>query len=214
MRWKATLEATCFSVSQLPPEGAPEIAVAGRSNVGKSTLINALLGTKLAHVGATPGKTRSINFYSVQAAVPFRLVDLPGYGYASRSKAERNEWSRLIASYVERRRALRLVCHLVDFRHGLLGNDRALQEWLGECGKALLVVFTKADKIARGRHRVMLQQYVKAGLRSIDVPVVTSGEGRSGIEELKGFIDRFLSGSESGEDGRAQRPSAGSEHGG
>lgn len=166
MRWKASLEATCFSVSQLPSEGGPEVAVAGRSNVGKSTLINALLGTKLAHVGATPGKTRSINFYSVQAVVPFRLVDLPGYGYASRSKAERGEWSRLIASYVERRTTLRLVCHLVDFRHGLLENDRVLQEWLGECGKPTLVVFTKADKISRGRHRPLLQQYVKDGLRS------------------------------------------------
>lgn len=192
MGWKASLEATCFSVSQLPPEAVPEIAVAGRSNVGKSTLINALLGMKLAHVGATPGKTRSINFYSIQASVPFRLVDLPGYGYAARSKTERGEWSRLITSYVERRKTLCLVCHLVDFRHGLLGNDRELQEWLGRCGRAILVVFTKADKLARGRHRPLLQQYVKKGLRSVDVPVVTSGENRSGIEELRGFIDRFL----------------------
>ena len=198
MRWKASLEATCFSVSQLPSEGGPEVAVAGRSNVGKSTLINALLGTKLAHVGATPGKTRSINFYSVQAVVPFRLVDLPGYGYASRSKAERGEWSRLIASYVERRTTLRLVCHLVDFRHGLLENDRVLQEWLGECGKLTLVVFTKADKISRGRHRPLLQQYVKDGLRSVDVPLITSGDSRSGIEELRSFIEQFLNTRETG----------------
>lgn len=198
MRWKASLEATCFSVSQLPSEGGPEVAVAGRSNVGKSTLINALLGTKLAHVGATPGKTRSINFYSVQAVVPFRLVDLPGYGYASRSKAERGEWSRLIASYVERRTTLRLVCHLVDFRHGLLENDRVLQEWLGECGKPTLVVFTKADKISRGRHRPLLQQYVKDGLRSVDVPLITSGDSRSGIEELRSFIEQFLNTRETG----------------
>lgn len=198
MRWKASLEATCFSVSQLPSEGGPEVAVAGRSNVGKSTLINALLGTKLAHVGATPGKTRSINFYSVQAVVPFRLVDLPGYGYASRSKAERGEWSRLIASYVERRTTLRLVCHLVDFRHGLLENDHVLQEWLGECGKPTLVVFTKADKISRGRHRPLLQQYVKDGLRSVDVPLITSGDSRSGIEELRSFIEQFLNTRETG----------------
>lgn len=192
MPWKVSLEATSFSSDQLPPESVPEIAVAGRSNVGKSTLINALLGVRLAHVGATPGKTRSINFYSVQAPVPFRLVDLPGYGYASRSKAERSEWSRLIASYVERRRTLCLVCHLVDFRHGLLENDRNLQEWLVGCGKMILVVFTKADKITRGRHRAFVQQYVRDGLRSIDVPIVTSGESRVGIEELRGFIDRFL----------------------
>ena len=196
MHWKASLEATCFSAAQLPAEDVPEVAVAGRSNVGKSTLINALLGTKLAHVGSTPGKTRSINFYFVQAAVPFRLVDLPGYGYASRSKTERSEWSRLIASYVERRQTLRLVCHLVDFRHGLLGNDKNLQEWLAGCGKTPFVVFTKADKIARGRHRALVQQYVRDGLRSLDVPIVTSGESRSGIEDLRNFIDRFLSGPE------------------
>lgn len=201
MRWRASLEATCFSSSQLPPEAVPEVAIAGRSNVGKSTLINTLLGTRLAHVGATPGKTRSINFYSVQCSVPFRLVDLPGYGYASRSKTERSEWSRLIASYVERRRTLCLICHLVDFRHGLLGNDRALQEWLGVCGKATLVVFTKADKIARGRHRTMLQHYVKEGLRSIEVPIITSGENRTGIEELQDFIERFLGDSATGVQG-------------
>lgn len=192
MRWKASLEATSFSASQLPPEGGPEVAVAGRSNVGKSTLINALLGTRLAHVGATPGKTRSINFYSVQAVVPFRLVDLPGYGYASRSKSERGEWSRLIASYVERRTTLSLICHLVDFRHGLLENDHLLQEWLGECGRPTLVVFTKADKISRGRHRALLHRYVRDGLRSVDVPLITSGDSRSGIEELRNFIERFL----------------------
>lgn len=157
-------------------------------------MINALLGTRLAHVGATPGKTRSINFYSVQAATPFRLVDLPGYGYASRSKTERNEWSRLVAAYVERRKTLRLVCHLVDFRHGLLGNDRALQEWLSGCGRTMLVVFTKADKVARGRHRALLQEYVRGGLISVDVPVITSGESRSGIEDLRNFIGRFLGG--------------------
>ncbi|WP_299298417.1 ribosome biogenesis GTP-binding protein YihA/YsxC [uncultured Fretibacterium sp.] len=201
MLWKASLEATCFSIPQLPPEGMPEVAVAGRSNVGKSTLINALLGTRLAHVGATPGKTRSINFYSVQASAPFRLVDLPGYGYASRSKTERNEWSRLVAAYVERRRTLRLVCHLVDFRHGLLGNDRALQEWLNECGRTMLVVFTKADKISRGRHRALLQEYVRGGLISVDVPVITSGENRSGIEDLRNFIGRFLGGAGTEGDG-------------
>ena len=201
MAWKVRVEATSFTVAQFPPEGTPEIAVAGRSNVGKSTLINALLGTKLAHVGATPGKTRSINFYAVETpSLPFRLVDLPGYGYASRSKAERKEWSQLVSSYVEKRASLALVCHLVDFRHGLLGNDRQLQDWLSTCGKEVLVVFTKADKIARGKHRATVHQYVRSGLRSVDVPIVTSGADRVGIEELRAFLEGYLARSAAGEE--------------
>ena len=206
-----TVEATCFTPAQLPPEDLPEIVVAGRSNVGKSSLINALLGTKLAHVGGTPGKTRSINFYRIEAQeqppqdVPsssseasplpcpaFRLVDLPGYGYAARSKSEKRDWLRLISAYVEHRESLQLVCHLVDFRHGLLANDRELQEWFVQQGKNLLVVFTKADKLPKGQWRGKVQQYVREGLYSVDVPIVTSAEKRAGIEELRSFIKGFL----------------------
>ncbi len=190
-----TVEATCFTPAQLPPEGLPEIVVAGRSNVGKSSLINALLGKKLAHVGGTPGKTRSINFYLVDGGdehPSFRLVDLPGYGYAARSKTEKRDWLRLISAYVEQREALRLVCHLVDFRHGLLANDRELQEWFVQQGKNLLVVFTKADKLPRGQWRGKVQQYVREGLYSVDVPIVTSAEKRAGLDELRSFIEKFL----------------------
>lgn len=193
MSWKVGLEATSFNVPQFPTEGVPEIAVAGRSNVGKSTLINALLGAKLAHVGGTPGKTRSVNFYAVASAQRnFRLVDLPGYGYAVRSRSERKEWSQLTSAYVEKRKSLVLVCHLVDFRHGLLGNDRMLQDWLDECGRSVMVVFTKADKIAKGKRRGILQQYVRDGLKSIDVPIITSGEERSGIDELRNFLEQHI----------------------
>jgi GTP-binding protein len=207
--WKAEVEATSFNPSQFPPEGVtpdsamPEVAVAGRSNVGKSTLINALLGARLAHVGATPGKTRSVNFYSVKVArqgegtpsegvapLSFRLVDLPGYGYAERSKSERKAWSRLTSSYVETRKSLILVCHLVDFRHGLLANDRLLQDWLDGCGRPILVLFTKADKIARSKRRGMLQQYVREGLKSIDVPIITSAGEKDGIAELRIFLEQ------------------------
>ncbi len=189
---RVSLEATCFTPQQLPLEECPEVVIAGRSNVGKSSLINAFLGVRLAHVGATPGKTRSINFYRVGEERPFRLVDLPGYGYASRSKAEKDAWLRLVSAYVEGRAALRLVCHLVDFRHGLLTNDLELQEWLVRCGKNILVVFTKADKLARGRWKDMVRQYVAKGLYSVDLPIVTSAEKRVGVEELRSFIRSFL----------------------
>ena len=193
MSWKVSVEATAFNSGQFPPDGLPEIAMAGRSNVGKSTLVNAILSSKLAHVGSAPGKTRSVNFYLVDAGtVSFRLVDLPGYGYAERSKTEKKAWSQLTSSYVENRNSLVLVCHLADFRHGLLPNDRALQDWLSERGKPFIVLFTKADKISKGKRRSLLQQYVKDGLRSIDVPIVTSGEDRSGVSEARTFMENFL----------------------
>ncbi|NLB83964.1 MAG: ribosome biogenesis GTP-binding protein YsxC, partial [Synergistaceae bacterium] len=148
--WKVRTEATAYLPNQFPPPSLPEIAVAGRSNVGKSSLINRLIGVRLARVAAAPGKTRSVNFFLVEGVPdPFRLVDLPGYGYASRSKGERIKWSSLIESYISRRKNLALILHLVDFRHGLLENDRALQDWVRSMKIPLLVAFTKGDKISR-----------------------------------------------------------------
>mgnify|MGYP000849892440 FL=1 len=193
-KWKVRLEATAFTASQFPEPGIPEVAVAGRSNVGKSSLVNRILESRLAHVGGTPGKTRSINFYAVEgSSVPFRFVDLPGYGYASRSKGERDKWSALIDSYVSDRGCLSLVLHLADFRHGLLANDRSLQDWLDALQLPVLVVFTKGDKISRGARRGTLEKYIRSGLRSIDVPIITSAEKGDGIDELKNFISRHLS---------------------
>ncbi len=191
----ARIEATCFNPGQLIPEdiNIQEIAVAGRSNVGKSSLINALLNAKLAKTGQTPGKTRSINFYRVESPkVIFRLVDLPGYGYAKRSRDERNEWQRLISAYMRNRESLRLVLHLVDFRHGLLKNDRDLQEWIRAEGKNIFVVFTKADKIAKGKWKTTRDLYIRDGLYSYDVPVITSAEKKEGIDSLGEFLIKFL----------------------
>ncbi len=196
---KSRLEAACFTPGQLLQEDSnlPEIAVAGRSNVGKSSLINALLGTRLAKTGQTPGKTRSINFYRVETRENFalRLVDLPGYGYASRSKTERNDWRKLVSAYMNNRENLKLVCHLVDFRHGLLANDKELQEYINQSGKNIFVVFTKADKIARGKWKSTRDNYIREGLYSVDVPAITStftGK-QEGINELINFIVNFLS---------------------
>lgn len=193
VHWKVRLEATAFRPDQFPVQNVPEIAVAGRSNVGKSSLVNMLLGSRLAHVGATPGKTRSINFFAVESpAGPFRLVDLPGYGYASRSKGERNQWSALIDSYVSNRESLALVLHLADFRHGLLANDTALQDWLSHLELPLLVVFTKGDKISKGARRGTLQKYIRNGLKSVDVPIITSAEKGDGIQDLRLFLEKYL----------------------
>ena len=193
------LEATCFRPDQLitQDDNIPEFAIAGRSNVGKSSLINALLNTKLAKTGQTPGKTRSINFYRVETSEGgMRVVDLPGYGYAKRSADERNEWQRLVNAYVQGRESLRLVLHLVDFRHGLLKNDRELQEWLRGCGQDIFVVFTKADKIARGKWKATRTGYVREGLYSYDVPIITSSEKREGISALREFLVKFLKNSD------------------
>ena len=195
----AALEATCFDPRRIPDYDTPEVIMAGRSNVGKSSLINALLGRKLAHVGGTPGKTRSVNFYRVDdkdedgTVSSYRVVDLPGYGYASRSKSERNDWLRLVSAYMRNRAESGsdkkpLACHLVDFRHGLLANDRELQEWLNGYNFPMLVIFTKADKIPRGKWRGMIEQYVRDGLYSIDMPIVTSAEKMNGIDELRNSI--------------------------
>ena len=191
----ARLEAACFTPGQLLPQdiNLPEVAVAGRSNVGKSSLINALLNKKLAKTGQTPGKTRSINFYHVDIqAFSFRLVDLPGYGYAARSKTERNVWQRLISAYMNNRESLKLVCHLVDFRHGLLANDRELQEYINSSGKNIFVVFTKADKIARSKWKSTRDKYILDRLYSVDVPIITSSDKKENIDALSEFIAKFL----------------------
>lgn len=191
--WRASLDCTAYTVKQFPKARGPEIALAGRSNVGKSSLLNKLVGQKLAHVSAAPGMTRSVNFFSVQAATPFTLVDLPGFGFASRSRDERDSWAKLIESYVGQREELALVVHLVDIRHGLLGKDRELQEWLRALEVPVQVVFTKADKIARGKRRGLIMQYVENGLCSWNLPLACSVNEPETIEALKAQVELYLS---------------------
>ncbi|MBN1334245.1 MAG: YihA family ribosome biogenesis GTP-binding protein [Synergistales bacterium] len=190
--WQAQLMATAFGSAQFPLHDLPEIAVAGRSNVGKSSLINILVNRKIAHVAAKPGKTRSINFYHVNCKSPFVLVDLPGYGYAARSKSERSQWAKLIEKYLENRNQLALVISLIDFRHGLLENDRLLQEWISSKGIPMQVVFTKVDKISRGRRKALLHKYILQGLKSLDVPFLTSATTRDGTDKLQKFMGSYL----------------------
>lgn len=190
--WKARLLCTAYREQQFPAEELPEIALAGRSNVGKSSLLNKLVGQKVAHVSSAPGMTRSVNFFGVQAPRPFVIVDLPGFGYAARGKNERDSWAKLIGNYVERRENLLLVVHLIDIRHGLLKKDRELQEWLTALGIPLLCVFTKADKIAKTKRRSLISGYLDEKIFSWGLPLAVSVEEPETIEELRRQIENYL----------------------
>jgi GTP-binding protein len=189
--WKSELYCTAFNKSQLPPSAEPEIVFVGRSNVGKSTLINALLERKIAKVSAKPGKTRSINFYKINAGgLTFNLVDIPGYGYAARGFDERKSWWKLIDDYFNEGRNISYVVHLMDFRHGPLANDDELTAWLDELNMPRLVVFTKGDKISPGRRKGLYQQHMKMGIDSMLPPFITSGANDKEMDSLRcGIID-------------------------
>ena len=171
--------------SQLTPSTMPEIAFAGRSNVGKSSLLNKLFNRKgLAKVSQTPGKTATINFFSCDGV---RFVDLPGYGYAKVSKSEKERWSELIEGYFNQERDLALVVSLVDIRHD--ASDVNMIGFLQEAELPFAVVLTKADKLSRQqqlKQKAALKKQLKLGA---DVPlVVSSAEKGTGIDELRSLI--------------------------
>lgn len=143
-------ELTAVKPEQYPASEMPEVAFVGRSNVGKSTIINTLLNRKsLARVSATPGKTREINFYNIDDTLYF--VDLPGYGYASVSKEKKSTWGGVIETYLTTRQQLRLIILLVDIRHTPSVDDRQMYEWLVGSGFPHMIVATKADKISKSQ---------------------------------------------------------------
>lgn len=151
-----TLEKIAVLKEQYPNSNLPEIAFAGRSNVGKSSLINSLINRKnLARTSQKPGKTRTINFYNIDES--FRLVDLPGYGYAAVSKSHRDDWGEIIDRYLHSRDNLKEVFLLVDIRHEPNDNDLMMYNWILEMGFSGYVIATKLDKIGKSR----LQQYIK-----------------------------------------------------
>ncbi len=191
-RWEAALTATCFTEQQFLPAQGLEVALAGRSNVGKSTFINGLIKKPLARVSGTPGKTRSVNFYRVNLGKGFTLVDLPGFGFASRSRSERTSWAKLIEEFIARRESLALLIHLVDFRHGFLENDRILQEWATGHGVPVQVVFTKIDKVPKGRWTPLLKKYSVPPASSVTEPFLVSMEKGWGVEEFILFLESYL----------------------
>ena len=183
------------SIDALPPPGLPEIAFAGRSNVGKSTLINALTGRRsLARTSRTPGRTRQLNFFDLGGRL--MLVDLPGYGYARASKTEIAQWNRLVRAYLRGRAGLKRLCLLIDARHGLHDSDRALMAMLDEAGVAFQGVLTKADKTSgtalqanRDRVRADLAGQIAAHPRLI----VTSARTQAGVPDLRAELAALAS---------------------
>lgn len=165
MKFKSIeLEQVAGFKSQWPSENIEEIAFVGRSNVGKSSFINAFLGRKsLAKTSSIPGKTRTINFYNIDNK--FRLVDLPGYGYAKVSKKEKEKWDKLINEYLHDRENLKEVFLLVDIRHEPTDLDRQMYAWIIDSGFTGFIIATKYDKISKNQ----LQKHIKAIMKKLDV---------------------------------------------
>lgn len=189
---KAKYESTAVKPDQYPAGGMPEIALVGRSNVGKSTIINTLLSRKgIARVSSEPGKTRGINFYNIDEV--FYLVDLPGYGYAKVSRDEKAKWGKMIETYLNSRRQLAMVLLLVDIRHAPSEDDKMMYRWITERGQKHLVVATKTDKISRGQIHNRLQEIKKVlGMSKEDEVIAYSSETKQGKDEVWAVIRAVL----------------------
>lgn len=177
--------------SQLPESKAPEVSIAGRSNVGKSSLLNALMFRKnLAKVSSKPGKTATINFYDVDG---IDMVDLPGYGYAKVSKSELDRWADLIEGYFNDERDLRLAISLIDIRHEPSELDFNMISFLKEIDVKFAVVFTKADKLSKQKANAHKQKLGRMLELPHNVPMLaTSSETGMGIEELRNLIESYI----------------------
>ncbi len=186
------LETVCGITSALPDNQLPEVAFAGKSNVGKSSLINALMNRKsLARTSAQPGKTQTINFYNINKEI--YLVDLPGYGYAKASEKEREAWGVMIENYLNSSEKLRAVFLLVDIRHKPSANDKQMFEWMEYVGYDPIVIATKMDKIKRSqidKHIKMVREGLGADKETIIVPF--SAETKQGREMIWDFMDQVI----------------------
>ena len=183
------LETVCGVTSTLPVNDKPEFAFAGKSNVGKSSLINALMNRKAyARTSAQPGKTQTINFYNINDALYY--VDLPGYGYAKVSQTEKEKWGKMIERYLHKSKQIRQVFLLVDIRHEPGANDKQMYEWIVYNGYRPVIIATKLDKINRSQ----IQKHVKMirtglGLQKDDILIPFSSETKQGREEVWALIE-------------------------
>ena len=185
------LETVCGVTSRLPENDKPEIAFAGKSNVGKSSLINALMNRKsYARTSAQPGKTQTINFYNINDALYY--VDLPGYGYAKVSQTEREKWGRMIENYLKKSRQLRGVFLLVDIRHEPSANDRMMYDWIVYNGYQPVIIATKLDKLNRSQVPAAVKR-VREGLKAEKGTVVLpfSALTKQGREEIYEVIEKL-----------------------
>ena len=188
------MDIVCGVTSTLPDTGMPEVAFAGKSNVGKSSLINGLMNRKaLARTSAQPGKTQTINFYNINELLYF--VDLPGYGYAKVSQDTVKKWGKMIDGYLHQSKVLRLVFLLVDIRHKPNQNDIQMYEWCVNYGFNPIIIATKSDKIKRSQLQKQIKQ-IKDALQVVDgTPVIPfSALNKSGRDEIWEYIDMMYEG--------------------
>lgn len=187
-----SLETVCGITSKLPDSPHPEVAFAGKSNVGKSSLINGLMNRKsLARTSAQPGKTQTINYYNVNDAIYF--VDLPGYGFARANEEVKAKWGKMIEDYLHRSKQLKAVFLLIDIRHEPSGNDRIMYDWIVDQGFHPIIIATKLDKINRSQ----IQKQVKLIKNTLQtepgaIVIPYSAITKQGREEIYEIIDQIL----------------------
>lgn len=186
-----SLETVCGITSRIPDNKLPEVAFAGKSNVGKSSLINALMNRKsLARTSAQPGKTQTINFYNINDTLYF--VDLPGYGYARANEAVKAQWGRMIENYLHRSKQLQIVFLLIDIRHEPSENDRIMYDWICRNGYRPIIIATKLDKIKRSqvqKQLKLIRTALEADPETVIIPF--SAETKQGREEIYELLDRL-----------------------
>lgn len=188
------LETVCGITSTIPENTVPEFAFAGKSNVGKSSLINALMNRKsLARTSGQPGKTQTINFYNINGELYY--VDLPGYGYAKVSVKEKEKWGKMIENYLHKSKMLKCVFLLVDIRHEPSANDKTMYDWIVYNGFRPVIIATKLDKINRSQ----IAKQVKLvrtglGLQKEDILIPFSAQTKQGREEIWQLIDQTAAG--------------------
>lgn len=189
---KVNLDIVIGVTSKIPQNDMPEVAFAGKSNVGKSSLINALMNRKAyARTSAQPGKTQTINYYNINDCM--YLVDLPGYGYAKANESVKAKWGRMIEKYLRSSKQLKQVFLLIDIRHDPSENDKIMYDWIVSNGYHPVIIATKLDKIKRSQ----LDKHVKAvrmglGLSKDDILIPVSSETKQGIEQLWEVIENYL----------------------
>jgi len=189
---EVSLETVCGITSTLPKNTKIEVAFAGKSNVGKSSLINALMNRKsLARTSAQPGKTQTINFYNINNELYF--VDLPGYGYANAPQEIKAKWGRMIERYLRQSRMLRAVFLLVDIRHAPSANDRMMYDWIVSQNYSPIVIATKLDKIKRSQIQKQVGEIrTGLGVGTETVVIPFSSETKQGREEIYALLDGYL----------------------